>query len=68
MTPVLLDLSFIVFLLTAGLVAGWLLSNIAYNSKLRRIRIETWREAAKKYHGLITRAYANQPPAKIKLP
>ena len=60
MLPVILDLLPYLIPLTIGLAAGWLISGIIYDARLRRIRIETWREAATKYHGLIDRAYKSQ--------
>ena len=68
MTPVLLDLLRYIIPMAIGFAAAWLISGIYYDARLRRIRIDTWREAAAKYHGLIDRAYRNQPTPKAKLP
>ena len=67
-TSVLLDISFVALLLLAGIACGWLIANIIYHAKLRRIRIETWREAARKYHDLLSRAYRNAAQPQRKLP
>jgi hypothetical protein len=69
MTPVLLDLLRYIIPMAIGFAAAWLISGIYYDARLRRIRIDTWREAAAKYHGLIDRAYRNQSkPHHINLP
>lgn len=68
MLPVLLDLLGYLIPMVIGFAAAWLISGVFHDAKLRRIKIETWREAATKYHGLIDRAYRNQPAPKAKLP
>lgn len=55
-TAVLTDLLFLCFVLSVGFCGGWLACGIFAAAKLRRIRLETWREAsahfAKRMHDL----------------
>ena len=66
-TDTLITLAVAIFQTTAGIASGWLLANLRYHARLRRLKIETWREASQQYHHLIERASAANPRAR-KLP
>ena len=66
-TESLVALAVALFQSLAGIASGWLLANIRYHARLRRLKIETWREASQQYHHLIERASAANPRAR-KLP
>ena len=67
LTQVLSEVTLTCIILASGIAAGWLGANIIYNTRLRRIKIDTWREASNRYHHLIERASA-APPRARKLP